>query len=88
MEKCALVAEYFERHLTLEQTPDEDFGGLKDDINSDNDSPISQYEVHKNIKALRSSIQYSIGVHNTVNKYIIMIIIIIIIIRLYYYLII
>lgn len=59
-----------ERHSVPEIVPPDDFGGLLEDINAfaEPDSPLSQYDVRKTLKAMRSVAQYSVGVHNTVNK--------------------
>jgi hypothetical protein len=69
--KCALVSQLLTRGAAPELDPQEDFGGVIEDIAQTaalNDSPPSQYDFRKSVKAMRATVRYSVGIHSTINK--------------------
>jgi hypothetical protein len=50
----------------------EDYGGIVEDLvaiaSALQESPQSPYDFRKTVKAMRATVRYSVGIHNTVNK--------------------
>lgn len=62
-----MVAQLLDKHSVPEVTQEDDYGDIVEDLNLNDDLP-SPYEFRKTVKAMRATIRYSVGIHNTVNK--------------------
>ncbi len=63
-----MVSDFLTKHVVLEEKKNEDFGGIVEDLILSPEYLASPYEIRKNIRALRATVHYGVGVHGTVNK--------------------